>query len=195
MAFDVIVSLLVSVVAGIVGAFALVWLRNTVMKRRARENLRRLEKTSIEEKVTLKGGAALLEEQIKRLEKRKKIQSIINRVLELENGDTRMALIRLLIEMESGIRHAARKLDMEPEKVPLVILINTFKRSGQIPEEFELAFRSIWRTRNKAVHGLEVADEELKSSLELTAAFVLAFKENWPDFSTELPLSRKARRL
>ena len=119
----------------------------------------------------------------------KAIESIVNRAMELENRDMRMALIRLMVEMEAGLRRVAKKLDMEPQKVPLNTLVNTLQTRGIIPESVSSAFKSIWETRNKAVHGLEVRDEELKASLPLVAVLVLAFKQIWPDSFPE-PLPR-----
>ena len=169
MAIDVI-SLATAVGAGLAVVGVLLGLQALVRTRRMREELKGLEEAR---------RVAFTNEQV--------IQGIVDRALELENGDMRMALIRLIIEMEAGLRRVARKLDMEPEKVHLDALMNTLRRSGQIPKQVESAFKFIWETRNKAVHGLEITDKELKGSLQLAAALLLAFKEIWPDFFAELP--------
>lgn len=159
-----LVSLVVILVSALTAAGALWSLQSFVRKRRMSSEVKRLEEAM---------RVMFVQEE--------PIQSTVNRAVELENGDMRMALIRLMVEMEGGLRRVAKKLDMEPQKVPLNTLMNAVEKREIIPESVSSTFKSIWEIRNKAVHGLEVTDEELKASLLLVAGLLLAFKQIWPD--------------
>lgn len=105
------------------------------------------------------------------------IQDVVTKALDMERGDMRMALIRLMVEMEAGIREMAKKLDMESENTRLNTLMDAFEKRRIIPESVRVAFMSVWQTRNKAIHGLEVTNEELKTSLSQAAALLVVLKQ------------------
>ena len=118
------------------------------------------------------------------------VKEISSRAIDLENGNLKMAFLRLYVDLEASTRWLANTMDIRDDKMELADLFDNLTKPGDFPKAAGDYVRVLRDVRNKVIHGRDVDDGEIRNAIELTSTILWTVAKARPDSvkkSTLLP--------
>jgi len=95
---------------------------------------------------------------------------------EEEGKDARMSFVRLAIDLERMLIKTAEVSGFSTEKLSVMKIVDQLRRKEIVDKDLYNAFESLWKIRNRVVHGYSVTEDEVKAGMFLGAALIIRLR-------------------